>query len=123
MKLRKDYTCPLEIVHDIIKGKWKPIILFQLKDGAKSLSQLQKEINGITQKMLIEQLSELKQYGVISKNKALGYPLHVEYFLTEDKGQQMLKAIRIMQNVGIDYMNENGMEDIIKAKGIKKLEI
>jgi len=123
MKLRKDYTCPLEIVHDIIKGKWKPIILFQLKDGAKSLSQLQKEINGITQKMLIEQLSELKQYGIISKNKALGYPLHVEYFLTEDKGQQMLKAIRIMQNVGIDYMNENGMEDIIKAKGIKKLEI
>lgn len=123
MKLRKDYTCPLEIVHDIIKGKWKPIILFQLKDGAKSLSQLQKEINGITQKMLIEQLSELKQYGIISKNKALGYPLHVEYFLTEDKGQQMLKAIRIMQNVGIDYMNENGMEDIIKAKGIKKLEV
>ena len=123
MKLRKDYTCPLEIVHDIIKGKWKPIILFQLKDGAKSLSQLQKEINGITQKMLIEQLSELKQYGIISKNKALGYPLHVEYFLTEDKGQQMLKAIRIMQNVGIDYMNENGMEDIIRAKEIKKLEI
>lgn len=54
MKIRKDYTCPLEIVHDIVRGKWKPIILFQLKDYSKSLSQLQKEINGITQKMLLE---------------------------------------------------------------------
>lgn len=26
MKIRKDYTCPLEIVHDIVRGKWKPII-------------------------------------------------------------------------------------------------
>lgn len=25
MKIRDDYTCPLEIVHDIIKGKWKTI--------------------------------------------------------------------------------------------------
>lgn len=123
MKLRKDYTCPLEIVHDIIKGKWKPIILFQLKDGAKSLSQLQKGINGITQKMLIEQLSELKLYGVVSKIKAIGYPLHVEYFLTDDKGQQMLRAIKIMQNVGIDYMNENGMENIVNEKKLKKYEV
>ena len=61
MKIRKDYTCPLEIVHDIVKGKWKPIILFQLKDSSKSLSQLEKDINGITQKMLLEQLKELQQ--------------------------------------------------------------
>lgn len=61
MKIRKDYTCPLEIVHDMVKGKWKPIILFQLKDSSKSLSQLEKDINGITQKMLLEQLKELQQ--------------------------------------------------------------
>jgi len=60
MKIRKDYTCPLEIVHDIVRGKWKPIILFQLKDYSKSLLQLQKEINGITKKMLLEQLKELQ---------------------------------------------------------------
>ena len=26
MKMRTEYTCPLELVHDMIKGKWKPII-------------------------------------------------------------------------------------------------
>ena len=33
MKLRSDYTCPLELTHDIIRGKWKPIILWQLSKG------------------------------------------------------------------------------------------
>ena len=32
MKLRESYTCPLELVHDIIKGKWKTIIIFQLRN-------------------------------------------------------------------------------------------
>ena len=31
MKIREEYTCPLEIVHDILKGKWKTVILYQLK--------------------------------------------------------------------------------------------
>lgn len=119
MKIRKDYTCPLEIVHDIVKGKWKPIILFQLKDSSKSLSQLQRDINGITQKMLLEQLKELQQFGIVDKVSSEGYPLHVEYFLTPAKGREILKAFMIMQNVGIEYMMENGMEEELKKKGIK----
>ena len=81
MKIRDDYTCPLEIVHDIIKGKWKTIILYQLKDGPKGLSELEREIEGITQKMLLEQLKELMQFGLVDKKTYEGYPLRVEYFL------------------------------------------
>ena len=50
MKLRDEYTCPLELVHDMIKGKWKPIILWRLRLGATSLSKLESDIDGITQK-------------------------------------------------------------------------
>lgn len=50
MKIREYYTCPLEIVHDIIKGKWKTIILFELQYSPRSLSQLEHEIEGINQK-------------------------------------------------------------------------
>ena len=56
MKLRDEYTCPLELTHDMIKGKWKSIILWRLRIGPTSLSKLEKEINGINQKMLLEQL-------------------------------------------------------------------
>jgi len=116
MKIREEYTCPLELTHDITKGKWKPIILWQLGKGKQSLSQLERDIKGITQKMLLEQLKELLDYKMISKNSFDGYPLKVEYFLT-DRGKKLLEAVTIMQSVGIELMKENGMEDVLKASG------
>lgn len=118
MKIRDDYTCPLEIVHDIIKGKWKTIILYQMKDGPKGLSELEHEIEGITQKMLLEQLRELIQFGLVEKKMFEGYPLHVEYSITESRGRKMIEAITIMQMVGIDYMLEKGMSETLIEKGI-----
>ncbi len=81
------------------------------------MSQLEREIKGISQKMLLEQLKELLDYGIIDKHSFDGYPLKVEYFLT-DRGKKLLEAVTIMQNVGIELMKENGMEDILKASGI-----
>jgi DNA-binding HxlR family transcriptional regulator len=121
MKIRDDYTCPLEIVHDIIKGKWKTIILYQMKDGPKGLAELEREIEGINQKMLLEQLRELIQFGLVEKKTFEGYPLHVEYSITDRRGQKMMEAIDIMQLIGVDYMLENGMEEaLIKKEVITK---
>jgi DNA-binding HxlR family transcriptional regulator len=116
MKIREEYTCPLELTHDITKGKWKPIILWQLGKEKKSLSQLERDIKGISQKMLLEQLKELLDYKMISKTTFDGYPLKVEYFLT-DRGRKLLEAVTIMQGVGIELMKENGMEDVLKTSG------
>ena len=118
MKIRDDYTCPLEIVHDVIKGKWKTIILYQMKDGSKGLAELEREIEGINQKMLLEQLRELIQFGLVEKETFEGYPLRVEYSITERRGRKMIEAITIMQMVGIDYMLENGMSGALIEKGI-----
>ncbi len=118
MKIRKAYTCPLEIVHDMIKGKWKSIIIFNLRADAMSLSELEKSIEGISQKMLLEQLKELMDFGIVDKHKSAGYPLHVEYFLTETRGKNILQAILIMQEAGIGYMLEHGMGEELKRKGI-----
>ena len=118
MKIRDDYTCPLEIVHDIIKGKWKTIILYQMKDDPKGLSELEHEIEGITQKMLLEQLRELIQFGLVEKKTFEGYPLRVEYSITERRGRKMIEAITIMQMIGVDYMLEKGMTETLVSKGI-----
>lgn len=117
MKLRENYTCPLELVHDMIKGKWKTIIIFQLRNGKRSFSELQHSIEGITQKMLLEQLRELKHFGLIEKKSYDGYPLKVDYFLTM-QGEKMLSAVKIMQSIGIDYMAEHGMTEFLDKKGI-----
>ena len=118
LKMREEYTCPLELVHDMIKGKWKPIILWRLRLGATSLSKLEKDIDGITQKMLLEQLKELIEYGFVEKKTFAGYPLRVEYSLTPDMGIEILKALRIMQHIGIDYLKVNGMENVLIEKNV-----
>lgn len=110
MKLREEYTCPLELTHDITKGKWKPMILWLLGKGDLSLSQLEREIKGVSQKMLLEQLKELTSFGIIAKESFAGYPLKVSYSLTQ-RGEKLLEAIVIMQSIGIDLMQEHGLSD------------
>lgn len=121
MKIREEFTCPLELVHDMIKGKWKPIILWRLRLGPTSLSKLEKDIEGITQKMLLEQLKELMDFGFVEKKAFEGYPLHVEYFLTEEQGRELLQALKIMQHIGIRYLREQGKEELLVEKGVVSL--
>jgi DNA-binding HxlR family transcriptional regulator len=104
MKIRKNITCPLELTHDIIRGKWKPIIIWNLKEN-KSLSSLQSSINGISQKMLLEHLKELSDFKIVGKNTFQGYPLKVEYYLTE-RGKDLLDAIVILQRIGTTIQTE-----------------
>lgn len=118
MKLREQYTCPLELTHDMLKGKWKTIILWRLRLGNTSLIKLERDIEGITQKMLLEQLKELMEHGFVDKCVFEGYPRKVEYFLTEDRGKKILEVLTLMQKLGIEFMLENGMEDVLREKGL-----
>ncbi|MFD2307172.1 winged helix-turn-helix transcriptional regulator [Enterococcus termitis] len=118
MKLREEFTCPVELTHDMIKGKWKTIILWLLRKGPISLANLERKIEGITQKMLLSQLKELIEFGFVEKKEFAGYPLRVEYFLSYPKGHKIIAALEIMQEIGIDYMKKSGNEAILKEKGI-----
>jgi DNA-binding HxlR family transcriptional regulator len=68
--------------------------------------------------MLLEQLRELIQFGLVEKKTFEGYPLHVEYSITDRRGQKMMEAIDIMQLIGVDYMLENGMEEALISKEV-----
>lgn len=118
MKIRQTYTCPLELVHDMLKGKWKPIILWRLRLGKTTLAQLERDIDGITQKMLLEHLKELYALGFVDKETSKGYPLRTDYFLTAERGEKILQALSIMQDIGIEYMKEHGMHDVLREKGL-----
>ena len=68
--------------------------------------------------MLLQHLRELIEFGFVQKRTFDGYPLKVEYYLTEDMGQGAIEALRIYQQMGIRFMKENGMEEILKEKGL-----
>ena len=60
------------------------------------MAKLERDIDGVTQKMLLEQLKELMDYGFVEKKSYEGYPVHVEYSLTDGMGTEILEALRIM---------------------------
>lgn len=107
MKIREKYTCPLELAYDILKGKWKMVILYQIHwRGRASLSELENDIIGINQKMLLQHLKELMKFGFVDKFNYDGYPLRVEYFLTENRGKKVVKVLEMMQDIGKDILDE-----------------
>ena len=90
MKLRETYTCPLELVHDMIKGKWKPIILWRLRLGKTTLAKLERDIEGITQKMLLEHLKELTEFGLVSIVVSGGFHLNTVFCLSCPQGDLII---------------------------------
>lgn len=62
--------------------------------GETSPSRLQRDISGITEKILLQHLKELMEYEIIDKKTYQTYPLKTEYYLTE-KGYEILKALEI----------------------------
>src|ERR1700687_771138 len=78
---------------NVLEGRWKLIILFYLfRDGTLRLSELERAIPGITQKMLIQQLRSLERDGVVSRLVHPVVPPKVEYSLTP-RGQDLCPAL------------------------------
>ncbi|OUO91703.1 transcriptional regulator [Gordonibacter sp. An230] len=117
MKLRKDFTCPLELVHDMMRGKWKCIIIWRLRLGPTSPSDLLRDIEGITEKMLRQHLREMIDFSLVERRSFDGYPLRTEYLLTEN-GKKVLDALKIYQQLGIEYLVKMGREDVLREKGL-----
>lgn len=83
----------------VIGGKWKPCIIDCIANGIKRPTQIQKAIKHAGLRVINQQLSELLDYEVISKQIYEGYPLKVEYNLTEF-GRTLLVVIETMQTWG-----------------------
>lgn len=84
---------------NVIGGKWKPLILFMIKNGPLRPSAIHRGIEGITQKMLIQQLKELETDDIIARKVFPVIPPHVEYSLT-NYGKTLLPILKLMQDWG-----------------------
>lgn len=67
----------------VIGGKWKLRIIVALKDGNKRFNEMQRLIDGISAKVLSEELKELELNGFIKRNVHTGPPVVVEYVLAD----------------------------------------
>ena len=74
--------CPIAQTLGVFTGKWKPEILWELKDTRMRFNQLQRAVGGISQKMLAQQLRELERDGLVRRIQFDTIPPHVEYQAT-----------------------------------------
>ncbi len=87
---------------DVIGGKWKPLILFLLHNQTLRFNQLQKGIEGITQKMLTQQLRDLEHDKLIVRKVYPEVPPKVEYSITQF-GQTLIPVFEQMEVWGKTY--------------------
>ena len=112
-KIPIDINCGFRIAIEVMGGKWQPYIIYELLDGAKRPSELQRRMPEASERVLAQQLKELVEYGVVEKKVIDPVCRHSEYSLT-DLGRTLIPIIEQLRNWGNDFRPR--MEEILKEK-------
>lgn len=102
--------CPARLVLNRIADKWTVLVVSSLDSGTKRFSALQREIDGVSQKMLTQTLRGLERDGLVTRTIYPSVPPKVEYSLTP-LGRTLvglLDAIRVW--------SETHIEEVLKAQ-------
>lgn len=104
----------MEMTIDLIGGKWKALLLWNLSVRTLRFSELQRQFPLLTQKMLTQQLRELTKDGLIERTSYDEMPPRVEYSLTEF-GMSIMPVLLAMNHWGTTYLD--GQISVEEEKG------
>jgi len=99
----KVYQCGLDAAIDVVGGKWKPMVLWALHVQPRRFGVLRRELPGISEKVLIQQLRELVRDGVVHREVVEQVPPNVVYSLTE-LGESLDRALAPLGEWGEQHM-------------------
>lgn|GEM_PF-1682375 len=117
---------PIRIYNEILGGKWRLLILYQLFSYTQRFKDLQQNIGGITPRMLTKELRILEKFNIVEKEVYREVPPRVEYSLTDD-GVKLFPLIENIKRFGETFaylLNEgerpeSEIEDIWMVEGEK----
>ena len=95
-------VCPVATAVSLIGGKWKLLIIRNLKERPWRFNELQRDIEGISQKVLTDSLRQMIDDGLVYRHDYQEMPPKVEYGLTE-LGKEMLPIIYALADFGNYY--------------------
>jgi DNA-binding HxlR family transcriptional regulator len=96
-------NCPTREILDLISDKWSTLIITLLHESPKRFSELQRRIEGISQKMLTQNLRNLERSGLVTRTVYPQVPPKVEYNLTE-LGETLYEPISAVQRWAETYI-------------------
>lgn len=97
-----DRPCGLDVALAVIGGKWKPLILFHLQGGPRRFGDLRRLVAGISEKVLIQQLRELAEMGVLTRHDHQEVPPRVDYTMTPF-GMTLVRALMPLCDWGTQH--------------------
>jgi DNA-binding HxlR family transcriptional regulator len=95
-------SCSLKDVLDIIGGKWAMPIIYHLSKGKLRFKELERNVEGINTRMLVKELKNMEENGILTRAIFATVPPTVEYTLTE-KGLKLLPSIVSLYQWGKEY--------------------
>jgi DNA-binding HxlR family transcriptional regulator len=102
----KNIDCPLNHTMLLIGNKWKPLLLFHLLEGALRSGELQKKVNGISNKMFTQTIRELEKDNLVERKIFPVVPPKVEYKLSE-RGKSLEPILRSLDQWGLDDLKRD----------------
>ena len=100
--------CPVATTVSLIGSKWKLLIMRNLLLRPWRFNELQKSMDGISQKVLTDSLRSMEADGIITRTVYPEVPPRVEYALSE-LGESMCPIIKSMEAWGNNY--KQGLEE------------
>jgi len=79
---RQDNACRTRVVLGIVGDKWSLLVVRNLRHGPRRFTELKREIDGISQRMLTVTLRSLERDGILTRTVHNVMPPHVSYELT-----------------------------------------
>lgn len=98
--------CPVATTVQLIGNKWKLLILRNLLVRPWRFNELQKSLEGISQKVLTESLRSMESDGIVIRTVYAEVPPRVEYSLSE-LGETLRPILDAMQAWGTEYKENN----------------
>jgi DNA-binding HxlR family transcriptional regulator len=109
-KTKPNLNCGLDLIGEVLYGKWKIRLLWFINEGHKRPSELQRKIPDASRRVLNMQLKELEEHELISKIIYPVVPPKVEYNLTEF-GKSLIPVIAALGKWGDE--NEGRLRKIL----------
>ncbi len=97
-------ACPVATTVQLIGSKWKLLIMRNLLQRPWRFNELQKDLVGISQKVLTDSLRSMENDGIITRTVYPQVPPKVEYALSP-LGESMRPILDAMEKWGTDYKN------------------
>ena len=101
LRMRSTYGCGVELALDVLGGKWRAVILAQIKEGPRRYADLRRLVPRVSEKMLTQRLHELVESGLVTHRRG-------SYALST-RGESTRKALQTLHELGLALAPQLGV--------------